>query len=622
MNRRSLLRAGAASLLAGLVPRIAWAAPADDLATLESQAAGIRAIREIKRLQHAWAHYAEAGQWRDMAALFAKGGTLIAPPATVTGRDAVHAHLRDTMGAGREGLAPDRLNIRLFLTPVITLAPDGQRAQGRWHEVAMTGHYGQAADWAGGIHEIDYVREADGWKIARMDYHPQYAGPYATGWHNVSPAVPMVPYHYTVDRAGTPVPRDLAIPPRAGSAAARTAALDAEAELLLAAGAAQNLQAAYGFYTDRKMWDDVADLFAPDATLESGGRSLRGRAAIRRSLGTAGLAEGELNDRPQLIPVVTVAADGLSARVRGIEIGQTGHHGGDSFWSMAIHDNRFVKQGGTWRIQSMRITPRMRADYTAGWARDLPPIEGRHAYPKSSGPRAAIAPALAPASKVGRGGDLADIRRKLAIAAAHDGAENVSSAYGYYIDEFCWDDTADLFASDGWKELSYIGTYIGRERVRGSLFGRYGHAGRAPGSLAIHQKTQPYVTVSEDGQRANIRLRLFQFNSQVAGDGSYISGIYENQVRLEDGVWRIHGMDLDYVWLANYTGGWAAIVPGSSQRFAPPAAVIAKNPPDAPLRGVTFAPFPAIAPMGFHFRNPASGRAPATLLGWSDGRSR
>ena len=47
---------------------------------------------------------------------------------------------------------------------------------------------------------------------------------------------------------------------------------------------------------------------------------------------------------------------------------------------------------------------------------------------------------------------------------------------------------------------------------------------------------------------------------------------------------------------------------------------LAKNPPDGPLRGVTFAPYPTIAPMGFHFNNPVSGRVPPTFLRWSDGR--
>jgi hypothetical protein len=79
-------------------------------------------------------------------------------------------------------------------------------------------------------------------------------------------------------------------------------------------------------------------------------------------------------------------------------------------------------------------------------------------------------------------------------------------------------------------------------------------------------------------------------------------------------------MDLDYVWLGDYTAGWAGIEPGASQRYKPRPEDVAKYPPDAPLRGVTFAPFPEVAPMGFHFANPVSGRRPATMLAWSDGR--
>ena len=40
---------------------------------------------------------------------------------------------------------------------------------------------------------------------------------------------------------------------------------------------------------------------------------------------------------------------------------------------------------------------------------------------------------------------------------------------------------------------------------------------------------------------------------------------------------------------------------------------------DAPLRGSVFAPYPRVAPMGFHFANPVSGREPTLRLTWSDG---
>lgn len=606
-------------------PTVVKADPA--VAELAGSLHGLRAVREIKRLQHAWAQYAEAGRWRDMAQLMTSDAELIVPPDAIEGREAVYEYLREHFGDGEDGLAPDRLNVRLLLTPVINVAADGRSAKGRWHELAMTGRYGESADWSGGIHENDYRLEEGQWKLSRLHYYPQYAGPYEGGWHHVSASVPLVPYHYSPDEAGMPFGSQDGPP---AGASRELAVIDAEADALLDASAVWNLQAAYGYYLDRKMWDDIADLFGNTGRMDIGGHgAYTGAEAIRAGLeamyGPSGLAPGEVHDHPQLMPVITVAPDGQSAHIRGVEVSMTGQHQGESFWGVSIFDNRFVKRGGVWSIDRMQVYPRLRAAYASGWARALPAMPESatalpaSAYPQHSGPPfefgALISPPPGPTAVSVEG-----LRRRIAVARSHDGAENVANAYGYYIDESRWTDTAELFASDGWKELSYIGTYIGRDRIRESLLSRYGNGGRRPGFMAIHQKTQPYVTPSADGLRANIRLRLFQFNSQAEGEGSYISGIYENQAKLEDGVWKIHGMDLEYIWLATYTGGWAAIEPGSSRRFAPAPEVIERFPPDGPLRGVSFAPFPDIAPLGFHFRNPVSGREPPLWLHWSDGQ--
>jgi len=197
-------------------------------------------------------------------------------------------------------------------------------------------------------------------------------------------------------------------------------------------------------------------------------------------------------------------------------------------------------------------------------------------------------------------------------AVGYDASENISSAYGYYIDDFLWDETADLFAVDGWKELSYVGTYVGRERIRQSLKIRYpGAGGRATGYFAGHQLTQPVIHVSEDGKRANVRVRLFQLGGASGGSGLWIGGIYENRTIVENGVWKIKGMDLDYVWTADYKGGWARAA-GSFD--PPPDAMSSKFPPDRPLRGVITAPFPKIMDMPFHYANPVTGGKPPLLL--------
>jgi hypothetical protein len=206
---------------------------------------------------------------------------------------------------------------------------------------------------------------------------------------------------------------------------------------------------------------------------------------------------------------------------------------------------------------------------------------------------------------------LAAAERDLDIVVAQDGVENVSNAYGYYIDEFLWDNTADVFALNGSKELSYVGNYIGRERIRQSLFARYGGGGRRATSMTLHQKTQPVIHVQPDGRTAYIRAKLFQLNSARDTDGSYNLGVYENKAVRERGVWKISRMDLDYTWSAGYAGGWAK-VEAVARRAAPVPTLSVL--PDGPLRGVIYPPYPDLATMAFHYRNPVSGREPPELL--------
>ena len=616
-------------LLALAALLLAPAAQAQD-ARETAQVEDLRSIREIKRLQALWGHYALAGEWKAMAGLVAEGTVLAEGLRDYRGRAGIEEWLRETQGRGVDAMPAGRLNLRLYFSPVITLEHDGQKATGRWHEIAMTGESRVSADWLGVTHIVEYMKTPEGWRIAGSRPFEHFAGPYEAGWQHDADTLQRAPYHYTPDQAGT------LLPDRAAATPLIRAELDREATLLLLESQAQNVFNAYGYYLDRGLYDDIADLFAPDAVIEVAGQGTwRGPDGVRKYLGrfgAPGLDEGELNDRPLLMPLASISADGSSALIRAVELGMTGQHGGEGFWSAGIQ-SVLLRRGedGKWRIALLHFSPLMRANYRQGWADPLPaalPIgeslwpDGQTELPDIAYPGHAMTlkPFGTERIMAPRGaGQVVPIPGALAMAEAFDGAENVSNAYGYYIDQFAWANTAALFATDGWKELSYIGTFIGKDRVRDSMIQRYGEGGPSNATQAIHQKTQPYVTVLDGGQRAFVRTRLMQFNSSSTGPGSWIGGIYENQVIKEDGVWRIHGMDLDYTWLADYTTGWTGIVPGASSRFAPPQATIDAFRPDAPLRGQVFAPFPRIAPMGFHFANPVSTREPALRLTWSDG---
>lgn len=612
-------------------------------------------LRAIKGLEHTLAQYLSAGRWQDAAELFSANGRFVDSTQRYAGQEQIAARLQQLSGAlPGQGLVQGRLFENLVISPVINLSAGGEQAQGRWRSLSLSGEHGESAHWHVAINQNRYVKDAGQWKFAELHQHAVFEGDYATGWRNINEEkaedVAPVPFHYDVRTAGIPAPQ-VSSPQAEAVDLARPEALlnslEVRAARLLDEDAIVNLQNAYGYYLDRQMWDDVVDLFHPQGSLEFGQAGIyQGHAGIRRGLeqfGTGPLPANEVFDHIQLQPVVTLAPDGLSARARGSEIQMLGQHQGESRFGVAVYVNDYLKQNGTWLLDKVHVYTRVLTDYAQGWAldaqtppaaragfaADAAPSVAYQAFPASFVPefpaRSVIAPASASADDNDSTADtpalisarLDELARQIRVLHAYNGTENVANAYGYSIDEFLWDDMADLFSRDGWKELSNVGRYTGRERIRQSVVDRYGRGGRRPNSMTFHQKTQPVITVSEDGNSASIRTRLYQLNSSLTNPGSYMSGIYENSAVLEDGVWKLSSMDLDYSWSASYIGGWSAV----EVRAAVPPTAAAMNAlgseggPDAPLRGVVTPPYP-MGPldMAFHFDNPVSGRAPPLRL--------
>jgi hypothetical protein len=307
-------------------PAAAQSGPSADVIRVDRLAQELEraeSVRHVKRLQESYAQYSQFGLWDEMASLFADDAEMIRGNDRVSGRAAIGDYFLERFGAGVHGLPAGGLHTQLQFRPLINVAADGQTAKGRWWEWSLLGRFGGEAEWAGGIYENEYVREDGVWKFARVHYHPMLAGPYETGWRNVDDDQKVVPYHFTTDETGIPVP---ALP---DSAPVRDANLYPEAVLprleqriaaLNAEDAVRNLQNAYGYYVDRKMWDDVTDLFTEDSMLEIADVGLyEGPDGVRRALermGQAGLGHGELNDHMQLDMIVEVEPNGLRARAR------------------------------------------------------------------------------------------------------------------------------------------------------------------------------------------------------------------------------------------------------------------------------------------------------------------
>lgn len=624
------------------------------LDTFARDVARTEGVRAVLNLQRTYAQYAQYGLWNEVGALFAPQATftfdgLVMPAQTATGPAAIAGFLRARYGGGKDGLSANGLSSMFIENPLVNLSADGTSAKARWNALIFHGHDGKARI-EGGIIENDYALDGGVWKIAAGRYFPQFDGPYEEGWVNWGGGdLPIVPHHFTVDTSGIP------IPPATGAAPptkVTLAELQKRVDKLNDEDRVRSLQSAYGFYEDRKMWDDIVDLFAPDGIVEIGGQDVwRGPAGVRRwleSMGPAGLKHGQLNDRVQMDVTVTIADGGKEAWARGIELGMLGEADQEKgWWEVAVFRNRFVNDGGVWKIREMRRFPLMKTDIFQGWGKsriiagvDMPaflgthPVTGKQVQPAGSATVVA-ASALTAAIAPGKPSTitLEEARRRLARSAAFDGIQNVSAAYGYYLDDSMPAGFGGIMAAKGFKMTPFSGYYVGRDRVLSARVSGTPPATR-PG-ISYHWLVQPVILISDDGRSAVGRFRLFQPRTGKtvgkAGDffgASFWGGMYHDQYVLEDGIWRIWELTLDEPYInpvAWKDGVWAK----SKDPLPRPARAFSGGnfPPDIPLtslgkreehfRGGTgeTKEWPSILPMWFQYTNPVSGRVPELFQG-------
>lgn len=675
-----------AAIVSGVMP---YARAQSGMAALQTRVDRLAAelaagedISALKRLQRAYGYYLDKGLWEDLSLLFTEDAVANYPAGIYVGRDSIREHVYRNVGGrqiGEQGLGEGRLYNHMNIQPVIHLDPGGQSAKGRWRAFAMFGSLGGGATWAEGAYEMTYAKVNGVWKIKTLEYHAGFGAPYSTGW--VPPEAPrpsgarrqlphppdrerkmacegfpaacVGPFHYenpgttAAARVWTTVAQPATT--RSQEPQARVAELAHRVTLLQDEQQIENLQRIYGYYIDRALWDEAADLFTERGTIEVAQQGVYvGKKRVRQFFelwGPQGLRDGWLNDHVQLQTLVTVAPDGKTARIRARELAMTGQHRGRGQWSEGIYENTVVKERGVWKIQSLHFYPTFISDYDQGWGKDAqpapgisktlppdrPPTEVYEIYPKAhvppyhyrnpvtgepphypqpGGPDAKLAEArLMPLPEQVRFPKVRNIEQALATAERqlarvkdYHEIENLENAYGFYLDKNLWNDLADLFARDGSMELAQRGSYHGQARVREFLlqvFGR-GQEGPIEGRLGNHMKLQPVIHVADDGQTAKVRARMFQ-QMNFGPRASLGGAIYENELVKEDGVWKFRRVHAYNTFTAAYEGGWAkspsANVPGPSKDL----------PPDAPP-SVVFKMFPHVYDIPFHYTHPVTRR--------------
>ncbi len=365
--------------------------------TLESQRLADQDL--VENLQRIYGYYLDKGLWSEAASLFTDDAELeIQGRGIFRGRVRILEYLR---AIGPEGLTEGRLYDHMLVAPLTHVDAAGREARGRWHVFAQLARHGAFAEWATGIYENEYRKDIDGiWKIRRLHLYPTMVTPYESGWGKASlpasryepalkPDAPsgeasnyerafVTPYHYRhpvrdaegilATRAPVALPTAATFPAALDLAERRLGAVEDRASI-------ENIQTAYGYYLATLLWDDLTALFADNGSIEIALRGVYvGRPAVRRNLnlyGQAGLDDGVLHNHMQFQPVIDVAADGRSAKLRSRALSMMGNFNRNATWMGGTYENEFVKIDGRWMFLRDQQVNTYFAPYEVGW-KDLP----------------------------------------------------------------------------------------------------------------------------------------------------------------------------------------------------------------------------------------------------------
>lgn len=407
-----------------------------------------------------------------------------------------------------------------------------------------------------------------------------------------------------------------------GMLEARIGQLEAENEI-------ENLQRIYGFYIDKQLWTQAADLFTEDATYEAGGSGVyRGRERILEyfhSQGPEGPNEGILNEHMQLQPVIHVSADG-TAQGRWHHFSQEAVYGESHFWGTGVYENEYRLEDGAWKISRIHRYSNMRTPFEEGWhetalprsmpSEELPPdappsvdyehypavhvVPFHYENPVTGDNSVELEPAPLTASLDAIEARLDSLEHRGERLADADAVERLHVIYGYYLARNQWDDLAGIFTEDGSIEIALRGVYRGRDSVRRNL-DLYGGQDELHGELHNHMQYQPVIHVSDDGNTAWMRSRAFSMMGSYGGSARWMGGTYENVFEKRDGIWKLHMDQVFNTYFADYDVGWKDYV------WRPAPGISEDNPPDEPPT-TYFEMYPRVFLPPFHYDNPVTGR--------------
>ena len=150
-------------------------------------------IQEIENLQRIYGYYFDNNMWAEIVDLFSEEHTEsveIADHGVFLGKKGIRRIYWDMFNGGGKGRQspPWMQFVVTQLGGVVSVAPDGKTATGRWQtwlmEAKPYGAYNRQ-EWLHGYYENKYIKENGRWIFTKLYWNNTFCSPFEDGWMNL-----------------------------------------------------------------------------------------------------------------------------------------------------------------------------------------------------------------------------------------------------------------------------------------------------------------------------------------------------------------------------------------------------------------------------------------------------
>jgi hypothetical protein len=336
----------------------------------------------------------------------------------------------------------------------------------------------------------------------------------------------------------------------------------------------KNIQKQISHLAQFGQWHSISQLFTHNGTFTWGNTTINGVATIEKwlrtdSRGMDGIQTGSLNTLIAENPVISLSADGKTAKGRWNGIWFQGDGKGRTRIQGGIYENQYALTDAGWRISLLKYYAMYEGTYEDGWknvdGKGIP-IVPYHFTAASSG--LPIPPAEGDAPQYN--GTITQLAARIQKMNDEDEVRNLMHAHGYYVDRRMWSDVVDLHTEITTVRVANGTTYTGKTGVR-RVLERMGPEGLTQGINNDHPIFDMIVQIHANGREATARgIEIAMLGDANTHAASWEFNVFRNHFVKEGGVWKVRHVSITPLITADYYRGWGSGSSGPPNAYMPP----------------------------------------------------